>query len=174
MFHSPKRPFYHSAHTFQLGSIDRGKYYEFAAKHFAARRMELSEELFSQIYDSYEGHTWYVQAILNRIYNYGVSPNQGSLQRAVEQILAENVYNYENLLAAYSSTSVELLKAIAREGEVREINSGRFIASHRLKAASSVNSALRKLVDKELVYKSLNGYRVYDRFMAIWLRRLPY
>jgi AAA+ ATPase superfamily predicted ATPase len=174
MFHSPKRPFYHSAHTFQLGNIDKDKYYAFAAKHFAARRTELPEDVFSQIYDAYEGHTWYVQAILNRIYSYGEKPNEDSMIRAVEQIIAENVYNYENLLVAYPPVGAELMKAIAREGTVREINSGKFIARHRLKAASSINSALRKLVEKELVYKSLEGYRIYDRFMAIWLRRLPY
>ena len=40
-----------------------------------------------------------------------------------------------------------------------------------LKAASSVNSALKNLINIELVYKTKDGYIVYDHFMAIWLRQ---
>ena len=43
-----------------------------------------------------------------------------------------------------------------------------------IKAASSINTALKKLIDKELVYKTQDGYIVYDRFMAIWLRSQLY
>ena len=77
----------------------------------------------------------------------------------------------DSLLTAYPSGSVRLLKAIASEGCVKEILSGDFITKHRLKAASSVNSALKKLVDNELVYKKPEGYTIYDRFMGEWLRR---
>ena len=53
---------------------------------------------------------------------------------------------------------------------MKEILSGDFIARHRLKAASSVNSAIKKLVSSEMVYKTEAGYIVYDRFMGEWLR----
>ena len=56
-----------------------------------------------------------------------------------------------NLLNAYPSGSVRLLKAIASEGCVKEVSSGDFISKHKLKAASSVSSALKKLVGSELV-----------------------
>ncbi|MDR1755380.1 MAG: ATP-binding protein [Culturomica sp.] len=172
MFVSAKRPFYHSTQLLHIAPIDKGKYYEFAAGLFVPRR--LPEEVFSHIYDTFEGHTWYIQAILNRLYSYSGQPDIAALQRAVEQLVAENTYYFENVLAAYPHGSVRLLKAIAREGVVREINSGEFIARHRLKAASSVNASLRKLLDKELIYRSQEGYMVYDRFMAIWLRGLAY
>ena len=172
MFFSAKRPFYHSTQPFAIGSIDRDKYYEFAAGFFAGRK--LAEPVFSYIYDTFEGHTWYIQAILNRLYSYAGTPDMDAVQRAVGQLVAENAYYFESLLAAYPSGSIKLLKAIAKEGVVREINSGEFIARHNLKAASSVNAALHKLIDKELIYRSQDGYIVYDRFMAIWLRGLPY
>ena len=53
---------------------------------------------------------------------------------------------------------------------MKEILSGDFISRHKLKAASSVNSAIKKLVGNELVYKTEEGYIVYDRFMGEWLR----
>lgn len=172
MFFSAKRPFYQSTQPLVITPIDKGKYYDFAAAFFTGH--ELHEEVFSFIYDMFEGHTWYVQAVLNRLYSHCEQPDIALVHRAIEQLVAENVYNYESVITAYPSGSVRLLKAIAKEGVVKEINSGEFIARHRLKAASSVNASLRKLIEKELIYRSQGGYVVYDRLMAIWLKRLPY
>ncbi len=171
MFFSAKRPFYQSTQPLVIGPIDKGKYYDFAAGFFNG---ELPEEVFSFVYDTFEGHTWYIQAVLNRMYGYHEKPDMSQAHRAIEQLVAENVYNYESILAAYPSGGIRLMKAIAKEGVVKEINSGEFIARHRLKAASSVNTSLRKLLDKEMIYRSPEGYIVYDRLMAIWLKRLPY
>ena len=67
--------------------------------------------------------------------------------------------------------NIRLQKAVAKEKCVKEINAGNFISRHKLKAASSVNSALKNLIDKELIYKTPQGYIVYDRFMDLWLRQ---
>ena len=32
--------------------------------------LELSQDIFNSIYEKYEGHTWYVQCLLNRLYGY--------------------------------------------------------------------------------------------------------
>ena len=67
------------------------------------------------------------------------------VSRAIREIVAENEYGYQNLLAAYTSGAIRLIKAIAKERIVPEINAGSFISKYKLKAASSVNSALRTL-----------------------------
>ncbi|WP_294586456.1 hypothetical protein [uncultured Bacteroides sp.] len=66
------------------------------------------------------------------------------------------------------------MQAIAREGVVASPNKGDFIKQHSLKAPSSVNTALKSLLEKELIYKSADGYKVYDRFMAMWLKSLSW
>ena len=88
--------------------------------------------------------------------------------------LAEETFGY--LYDAFDGHTwyIRLLKAIAKAGCVREINSGDFITEYRLRAASSVNSALKRLIDREMVCKTADGYIVYDRFMAIWLRQQPF
>ena len=93
---------------------------------------------------------------------------------ATEQIVSEQSYSYADLLKAYSAGHVRLLKAIAREGCVKEILAGDFISRHRLRAASSVSASLKKLIDNELVYLSPCGYIIYDRFMSEWLRQQPF
>ena len=93
---------------------------------------------------------------------------------AIEQIISEQSYSYESVLKNYSTGHLRLLKAIARETCVKEVLAGDFISRHKLRAPSSVSSALKKLIDNELVYKTPCGYVIYDRFMGEWLRRMPF
>ena len=174
IFLSAKRPFYQSTQILSIDKIDKVGYHRFAADFFTAQGKELTYETFSAIYDEFNGHTWYIQTILNRLYSYGDQPDDKLVNRVIAEILAESDYMYENLLSAYSPGNIRLLKAIAKEKYVKEINAGDFITRYNLKAASSVNSSLKKLIDKELLYKTPQGYRVYDRFMARWLRQQPF
>lgn len=174
MFLSAKRPFYQSTQTLSIDRIAKEEYYTFASSYFHADNRLLEKETFSKIYDEFEGHTWYIQSILNRLYGYPGSPGLDRMNYAIRDIVAENEYGYQNLLAAYPAGAIRLLKAIAQERIVKEINAGAFIAKYKLKATSSVNTALRSLINKEMVYKTQSGYIVYDRFFAIWLRQQPY
>lgn len=174
MFHSAKRPFYQSTQTQVIDRIARDEYYRFAADFFSRQGRKLAEETFGYLYDAFDGHTWYIQTLLNRLYGYAGNPDIGMVDYAIGEVVAESTYTYENLLAAYPASNIRLLKAIAKAGCVREINSGDFITEYRLRAASSVNSALKRLIDREMVYKTADGYIVYDRFMAIWLRQQPF
>ena len=174
MFHSAKRPFYQSTQTQVIDRIARDEYYRFAADFFSRQGRKLAEETFGYLYDAFDGHTWYIQTLLNRLYGYAGNPDIGMVDYAIGEVVAESTYTYENLLAAYPASNIRLLKASAKAGCVREINSGDFITEYRLRAASSVNSALKRLIDREMVCKTADGYIVYDRFMAIWLRQQPF
>jgi AAA+ ATPase superfamily predicted ATPase len=169
MFASSKRPFYQSTQMLTIGNIDRSEYARFAKERFANNNLQLSDDVFNTIYDKFEGHTWYMQCILNRLYSFNRDVDSALVDLAVNQIITENAYAYADLLKAYTPGQIKLLKAIAAEGRVAEILSGEFISKYDLRAASSVSSALKKLVGNELVYKSDDGYMVYDRFMNEWM-----
>lgn len=130
----------------------------------------MDEDALSYLYDEFGGHTWYLQVLLNRLYGYDKSIDAKLVKYAIGEVIAESTYMYQHLLSAYTMNSVKLTKAIAKERIVKEINAGDFISKYKLKATSSVNTSLKKLIANELVYKSEDGYIVYDRFMAIWLR----
>ncbi len=170
IFLSAKKPFYQSTQILTVDCIDRNEYYAFMKKFFADKSIKFTKEDFDFIYDKFDGHTWYIQSVLNRLYGYNEDVTQQLIRYVITEIVNEYTYAYENLLSAYSSGSVKLLKAIAKENRVQEINSGDFIARNNLKAASSVNVALKKLINNEIVYKSSQGYIVYDRFMNEWLK----
>ena len=172
VFMSAKRPFYQSTQIIFIDRIVEPEYFQFAAGFFRKQGFDINDETFKYIYKKFDGHTWYIQAILNRMYGYNRQPDELVVNEAIAEIVEESTYTYQNLLAAYTSTSVKLLKAIAKSQPVKEITAGQFIAGNKLKAASSVNTALKKLLNNELVYKTPEGYIIYDRFMAIWLQQL--
>ena len=76
------------------------------------------------------------------------------------------------MLNAYSSVQVNLLKAVAKEKLVQQINAGAFISKYGLKNVSSITRALNKLIEKEHIYKSDKVYMVYDRLLGLWLSKL--
>ena len=170
MFLSAKRPFYQSTQIMSLDAINKNNYYQFANAHFQNNNFTITEECFDTIYSQFEGHTWYVQAVLNRLFAYRKNLNKPDIVfYALRELLEENTYSYQELLNAYSGVQVNLLRAIAKEKKVVQITSGDFIAKYKLKNASSISRALKTMIDNELIYKSKKGYMVYDRFLGLWL-----
>lgn len=174
MFTSSKKPFYHSTQIINIKEIDAVEYAKFAIKHFEQKGFKLPIEVFSYIYDQFDGHTWYIQNIFNRLYSYNCDVDTELVDYAVGQIIYEFSYSYANLMKSQTPGNVRLLKAIAYEGCVKEIMSGSFIAKHKLRAASSVSTSIKKLIERELVYETENGYIIYDRFMGKWLKEQPF
>ena len=78
--------------------------------------MKLTQDVFNSIYEKYEGHTWYVQCLLNRLYGCRRDVDIELVTYSIEQILSEYSYTYADMLKEYSSGQVRLLKAIAKEG----------------------------------------------------------
>jgi DNA-binding transcriptional ArsR family regulator len=171
MFTSSTRPFYQSTQILNIGEIERQEYANFAIENFAKKNLKISEDTFNAMYDRFEGHTWYIQNLLNRLYGYGEEVNLESVEFAVNQVVSEYSYSYIDLLNSLTASNVRLIEAIASEGCVKEIYAGEFISKYKLTGASSVSASLTKLEENEIVYKSENGYIIYDRFMSEWLRK---
>lgn len=171
MFASAKRPFYQSTQIIILNEIPLENYYAFAQKFFAQVNREFPKEAFEYLYEMESGHTWYIQSILNRMYEKKTKRiNIEMVNECVDDILNEMETIYQSNLTLLTNNQVELLKAIASEGSVKSVNSNDFIKKHHLKTPSSVNVALKSLINKELIYNTMEGYIVYDRFFGKWLK----
>jgi hypothetical protein len=173
IFFSIKRPFYQSTQKLFLDKISKEVYFSFAHSFFEKEGKELPEEIFDKVYTWVDGHTWYVQYLLNRLFalpEKTLSPEL--LDSLMMEILQEEEYTYQTYFQLLTFNQIQLLKAIAKEGIVREVNAAAFIKKYDLKAVSSVNTSLRILIDKEFILRQPDGYIVYDRFMSIWLSRI--
>ena len=174
IFFSAKRPFYQSTQKMFLTTISKDSYFKFAQNLFAEAGKELDKKVFESVYNKVSGHTWYVQYILNRMYSLTIqSPTSADLNSVMENIIKEEEYLYQTYFDLLTAGQIRLLTAIAKEGKVTEINSSAFIKKYNLKAASSVNAALKSLKEKDFILKDTKGYSVSDRFFALWLKGLP-
>jgi len=173
MFDSPKRPFFRSTQMMTIGPIAEKSYYLFAAEWLSKAGITLPQEIFHSLFTRFEGHTWYMQNILNHLYE--LQPEQisaGVLTDCISEILKSEEEGYKRNLNMLTDNQAQLLIAIGKEGCVPSPNAAQFIKNHQLKGTSSINKALAYLLSNEYVYHTEVGYIVYDRFMGIWLKTL--
>ena len=175
MFVSSARPFFNSATFMHLDPIPEPIYTDFIVRLFQERGKSISKELASEIYDRYEGHTYYVHRTCNEA--FGCTPEGGEcdshiLREATDKILATYETLYREVLSQLPVKQKELLYAIARDGKATGLTSEEFIHRYALSSASSVQSAAKMLLHKEILTKSENTYSIADRFFEMWIRRM--
>lgn len=172
MFTSAKRPFYQSSQMLSLSPIDKKVYCEFANNLMEKKCMKLSEDVFGYVYDVVDGQTWYVQHILNRLYDIGGEIDIRLVNDTIMTSVMEQEVAFLNYYESLTYNQSQLLLAIARDKAVESVLSQDFIHRHSLPASSSVSLALKALIEREFVYKYNGKFIIYDRFFAIWLRKL--
>ncbi len=169
MFSSVGRPFYQSTQLMSIGAIGEDAYFSFAASHLKAHKQTITKETFHDLYSLVSGHTWYVQVLLNRLYQSGIKDiDYAVVLLVLNQILEEQIPVYQTYMHLLTDKQTAVMRAIAKEGIVHEPGSSKFLQKHTLGAYSTVRSVILSLAEKELLYIEEDG--IYDRFWAIWLK----
>lgn len=174
MFVSPNRPFYQSVTVMNLNLIDLDKYWEFGRMHFEKAGKSIDKALVEQLYARFEGVTFYLQKVMNVLFmrtSEGGHCGVEDLQPAIDYIVDFTQSTYEDLMYQLPEKQSLVLKAIADDGKVSQITSGKFSKRHGLPSPSAVKSAVNALLDKDLITQAKGVYQVYDKFLEIWLRR---
>lgn len=174
LFNSPSEPFYMSCVPLYLERIDRETYCNFACSLFTLYSKSLDRQCFYDVYDRFEGHTWYVQRVMNELFartDKGEQATFGAVADAVDFIVKLGTRGYEEQFVSFPSAQKQLLIAIAREGKAEQVTSIAFVKKHALKSPSTVQSALRVLYEKEIVTKEQGKYMITNRFFALWILR---
>lgn len=175
MFTSSARPFYHSADILELGPISPDKYIPFAASHFERRNRHIDEADIASVYNLFKGHTYYIQKTFNESFAdtpEGETCTTETIRNAINEIIMSNDTIFREILSNVPEKQKELLYAIAKDGEAERITSAEFIKRHRLASASSVQSAAKKLLDKDLITEINKVFSVTDRLFAMWINKL--
>ena len=171
MFVSASKPFYNSSNMMSLAPIAKEKYVEFAVRMFANFGKVCAPEDIDNLYDTLEGHTWYMQAVLYlAFYMTDKKCSPTIINEALIKRVTDNEDVFESMYYGLSERQRSTLKAIAAEGKAKQTQSVAFIKKYGLTSASSVQSAIRQLMDKDLVTTEKGSYRVDDRFFGFWLK----
>ncbi len=173
MFLSAACPFYHSADIMELKAIPLEVYVPFVVGHFGKRRRRIDGALVERVYTLFRGHTYYIQRAFNAA--FADTPEGGDcteeiVQGAIDGMVVSNDVIFREILSNIPEKQKELLYAIAREGEAGGITSADFIRRHSLASASSVQSAAKKLLDKDLITEDGKVYSVTDKLFGMWIK----
>lgn len=173
MFTSPSRPFYQSVSMMHLESIDLDEYIRFAQHHFERAEKKIESGVVESVYERFDGITWYLQKMLNALYS--MTPSGGTctvsmIDEALHSIVDSMKYTYTETLFRMPERQKELLIAISKEGRASSVTSGSFIKKYRLSSASTVQAAMKGLLEKDYITHEEGRYHIYDLFFGIWLR----
>lgn len=175
MFLSPSRPFYQSVVPMSLGAIPMDRYWAFAEPQFAKNgNRKISYEVVASVYERFEGITANVQRIMNMLYMLtpkGEVCTTEMIDKAIDTYLQLSSAYYEELLRQMPEKQRNVFLAIAAEGQVKGISSGKFVRKYNLPSTSSVVSAVKGLLEKDFITQNDSVYSIYDRFFQLWIEK---
>lgn len=174
LFNNPSEPFYMSCSPLYLDAIQYENYLAFARHHFEAAGKSLQEESFKQVYELFDGHTWYVQRLMNEMFAWtkpGEVADAQMASNALTFVIKTYARTFQEQMSSYPEAQKQLLIAIAKDGQAQQVTSVAFCKKHSMKSPSTVQSALRVLHDKGIVRKDGNSYSVTNRLLGIWLAK---
>ena len=179
MFNAYNRPFYNSTSPINLDPILKERYTEFAVYNFEKFKKNIQEVDVARLYDLYEGNTFCLQKTLNTAFAMTkprTTCTDTIIHSAIDEILSDKERDFQNMLSSLTLRPKELLLAIAQDGTCSNPTSTSFIHRHHLQSASSVQSAIKQLLQDELITYYINGdgkktYMLSDPFLKLWLQQ---
>ena len=171
MFTKRGRPFFQSTTLMGITALELKKYQEFACGWFERKGKTLAPDVVAEVYRQYDGITWYLQCVMNRLFamtGHGETCTTEWISEAIKRIVGDAAVGYEAMLYQIPPKQKELLYSICLEGKAQNLTSAKFIRKYNLPSASSVQSATKGLLEKQLISNENGTYEVYDRFFADW------
>jgi AAA+ ATPase superfamily predicted ATPase len=174
MFTSPARPFYQSVTLMNLKPLAVEKYKAFAAAKFDERGKRLDTAVVDELFARFSGVTAYIQRVMNVLFLKTPPQDLCSVDMvddAISYILNMASDTYETLLRQMPEKQRNVFVAISADGEARNVRSGAFAKKYHLTSPSSVNSAIKGLLEKDFITQEGDAFVVYDKFFDLWLKR---
>jgi len=175
MFQMESRPFYYSAEMMELNAIKKEVYVPFIMQKFEEKHRKIDLNLVENVYDLFNGHTFYVQKTFNEAFLN--TPKRGActiktISESIETLLEIYSPFFKVMLSEMPEKQKEVFYSIALDGSAEAITSAEFIDRHSLSSASSVQAASKRLLDRDLITKEGKEYRLTDRLFSLWIKRL--
>lgn len=175
MFASSARPFYQSADILELNEIPFETYQAFVIRLFIDFQRNITPNVVEFVYHLFKGHTFYMQRVFNEAFSNtgkGRVCDWKIINKAIDSVLNDNETTYKEILSEIPDKHKPLLYAIAREGTAVGLTSTAFLKRHGLPSASSVQSAVKRLLNKGFITVIHQKYSVTDKFFALWINRI--
>ena len=174
IFSNPARPFYNSVVFMQLLPIEENVYVKFCQQLFLKYGKSVSPALVEQLYECFQGITWYLQLSMNEAFTMaerGGCVDEEAYGQILNHLVDSKRFTFEDRYASLTEKQKTVLMAIASEFPNQvTLTSQDFITRYNLKTASSVQTAVKGLKEKGILSDSHGTRRPTDLLFMLWLK----
>ena len=174
IFNDPARPFYNSVVFMQLLPIEEGVYVKFCQELFLKYGKSVSPALVERLYKCFQGITWYLQLSMNEAFTMaerGGSVDEEAYGQILNHLVDSKRFTFEDRYASLTEKQKTVLMAIASEFPSQvTLTSQDFMTRYNLKTASSVQTAVKGLVEKGILSDNHGIRRPTDLLFMLWLK----
>ena len=174
IFSNPARPFYNSVVFMQLLPIEVGVYVKFCQQLFLKYEKSVSPALVERLYECFQGITWYLQLSMNEAFTMaerGGCVDEEAYDQILNHLVDSKRFTFEDRYASLTEKQKTVLMAIASEFPNQvTLTSQNFITRYNLKTSSSVQTAVKGLVEKGILSDNHGVRRPTDLLFMLWLK----
>lgn len=174
IFNDENEPFWRSAKKIELGTIPAEQFEPFIVHRFRETRKEIGAETAAAVLARTGGHPYATQELCYFLWEetpFDSTAGAGELEGAIAAILRSEHSHFQLRWDQASAAQKLTLQALAREPG-RPLSSA-YRARHELPSVATVQSALRRLSERELVARRADGdYAIAEPFLEEWIRAL--
>ena len=176
LFRNKNRPFYRFGKHFPLGKIPKDEFAEFIQRHFEETGYQTDPDAIREILHVADDHPYYTQLLCHILWDRKRQEKaiaKEDIYLAVQEVFMREAHAFHDIWDMLPLKSRQLLVALAKEDspQVRPFSSG-FLQKHNLGSASSVQRAITRLLEEEVLEKTNGGYQFTDVFFKRWLRQM--
>ncbi len=175
IFSNAKRPFYASTQYLALDKIEKNIYAKFITSTFNRNGFKINEDAVEFILVWTKRHTFYTQSLCNMVFSQGIKKiTLEIVKEACYEVMKQNEPVFLQYRQMLTPAQWNFLIAIAKEDEVKQITSQKFVNSYNIGTPANARRIARSLAEKELILiqqeKRQVVYHVYDVFFSGWLQ----
>jgi hypothetical protein len=171
IFTSPNSAFFKSAIPITVDSLPYEEFSKFLIKKFKSGQREVMEETLEQVFKIAGNITGDIQQLCEALWE--VTPEEGEvspdkLRAALKLIFAREQKSYEAFISLLTDLQLKCLTALARVGGKR-VYSMDFVKAVGPHSSASVNRAITRMIDINILFKSDKEIKFVNPFFKAWL-----
>lgn len=174
IFNDENEPFWRSAKRVELGVIPPAQFRPFIVRRFRETRKGVDDSVVDGVLARTSGHPYATQELCYFLWEetpYDSAATETDLENAVAAILRSEHTHFQLRWDEASAAQKLTLQALAREPG-RPLSSA-YRSRHELPSAATVQSALRRLTERELVARRPDGdHSICEPFLEEWIEAL--
>lgn len=171
IFNNPDSPFFKSAITISVGSLDRNEFVDFLEKKFASGERTIKKELLDKIFSISQDNPGDIQQLCGALWDCsdnGAFIDETYMSNALIRIFSMEKKGYEAHLSCISAQQQRCLIGLAYVGGKSPLSAA-FLKTCGIRQPSSVKKTLVRLVEMKIIYRNNDEYKFTNPFFKAWL-----